>query len=127
MKTRTSDTSEEIILAALDAVHGITLLHNVLDDAVGHSVLTLLRVLVNPDHAAADIAIAYSRAFNALATAANEEIWVAGLPDAWQAHLITRILDDTNQWSRQAEKAHLTGIAPAIRSQAQRDLRALRL
>ncbi|HLZ60850.1 MAG TPA: ATP-binding protein [Ktedonosporobacter sp.] len=127
MKSRTSNTSKEVILAALEATHGITLLHNVLNDAAGHSVLTLLRALVNPQAAAAEIARAYSQAFNALAAAANEEIWVAGLADAWQAHLITRILDDTNQWSTQAERAGATGIAPAIRSQAQRDLRALRL
>lgn len=123
MTTYPIENAEESVRAALDAVYGITLLHGVLDDPVGQSTLALLQALVAVKPEATAIASAYSRAFRELATAINTEEWLADLPDAWQASLVTRILDDANPWSVYAER---TGtISPALRAQAQRDLLAL--
>lgn len=127
MRTHSMDRPEEFIRTALDAVHGITLLHGVLDDEVGQAVLTLLRALAAPEPDGIAVANAYSRAFRLLAAAANAEGMVPGLPDAWQAYLLNRILDDANPWSMQAERRSAGAIAPALQSQAQRDLQALHL
>ena len=127
METLSTNVAEESVRAALNAVHGITLLHSVLDDTVGQSILALLQALTTEESDATTISRAYSRAFRALATAANTEEWVANLSDAWQAYLVTRILDDTNPWSVRAERSGTAGISPALRGQAQRDLHALQL
>lgn len=121
------DSIRVVIQAALEGVYGITLLRGVLEDEVGRAMLTLLLALAEaaPDEAA--VAAAYSRTFHALASSANGCEMVSGIPDAWQAYLVSRIVDDTNPWSIQAERLGPTGIAPAIREQAARDLRALRL
>ncbi len=127
MRTYSTGTANESVQTALNAVHGITLLRGVLDDTAGLAVLTLLQALAAPESDAATTATAYSCAFRALAEAANKDEMVSGLPDAWQAYLVTRILDDINPWSMQAERSDISSIAPSLRDQAQCDLRALRL
>lgn len=119
--------TQNAIQTALEAVYGITLLRGVLDDEAGRAMLTLLRELSEPEPEGAAIAAAYGSTFKALASSANEGEMVSGIADAWQAYLVTRILDDTNPWSVQAERAGATGITEAIHAQAERDLRALRL
>ena len=127
MRIQTTDHADERIRLALEMAYGITLLRNVLDDEVGQSMLTLLRELVAQEPDGMAVATAYSRTFHALADAATTEEMIPGISDAWQAYLVTRILDDTNPWSIQAERAGSPAISQAIQGQAQRDLSALRL
>ena len=124
MKAQSIQTA---IQTALEAVYGITLLRGVLESEAGRAMLTLLLALAESEPDEAAVAAAYSQTFNALASAANGNEMVCGIPDAWQAYLVTSILDDTNPWSVQAERVGTTGVATAIREQAGRDLRALRL
>src|SRR5438128_8229898 len=116
----------ETLHTALVAAQGLALLRGVLDDAAGRAVLTLLAALASPEPDATTVAGAYGRTFRELAAVADEEP-VRGLADAWQAHLTARLLDDPNPWSMQAESAGAAAVAPGLRRQAGRDLRALRL
>jgi uncharacterized protein len=114
--------SHQSILTALQAVHGVTLLSNVLDGSAGRAVLDLLHLLAAPEPAAIAVASSYSIAFRELAAAADSD---AALPDAWQAYLVARLIDDSNLWSARVERGEI--ITLALRAQAQRDLRALHL
>ncbi len=125
--THSLETTQEVIRTALEAVHGLTLLRDVLDDEVGQAVLTLFRLLIESEPDASSIAQAYSNAFFTLATSTNDTELLPDIPDAWQAHLVSRIVDSSNPWSTQAERATSQQMASAIREQAKRDLRALRL
>ena len=138
----------ESLSAALDAVRGLTLLRGVPDDAAGRALLALLVALAAPEPDAATVAAAYSHAFRALATVATDE-GLAGVRDAWQAHLVARLLDDDNPWSAQAETARsrraraadhghdrvafsapdpdATLVGPGLLAAARGELRALRL
>jgi predicted AAA+ superfamily ATPase len=127
MRTEATDAIDEYIRAALEATYGLTLLSGVLADDTAQAVLHLLSALSSEDPSSATIARAYSRAFNALARAVNTEEIIPGFDDAWQAYLLTRIIDDINPWSMQAERVGAIGIATGIQAQAQRDLRTLRL
>ena len=125
--THSLETTHEAIRTALDAVHGLTLLRDVLDDEVGQSMLTLFRLLIAPEPDATSIAQAYSNTFFALAKSANSTELLPNISDTWQAHLVSRVVDSMNPWSTQAERATSQQIASAIREQAKRDLRVLRL
>ncbi|GAC1460243.1 MAG: ATP-binding protein [Ktedonobacteraceae bacterium] len=125
--THSTETTYKAICTALNAVHGLTLLHDVLDDKIGHAMQTLFQLLVASEPDTEAIAQAYSRAFSTLAHAINADELLPNIPDAWQAHLMSRIVDSTNAWSTQAEKASSHHIAPGIREQAKRDLYTLRL
>lgn len=125
--THSTETTHKAMCAALVAVHGLTLLRDVLDDATGQVVLDLFRVLVAPEQDASSIAQAYSHAFASLALATTTEDLAWGVPDAWQAYLVSRIVDSVNPWSTQAERATPHAIASGLREQAKRDLYALRL
>jgi predicted AAA+ superfamily ATPase len=127
MRTEATDAIDEYIRAALEATYGLTLLSGVLADNTAQAVLHLLSALSSKDTSSTTIARTYSQAFNALAKVVNTEEIVPGFDDAWQAYLLTRIIDDINPWSTQAERVGAMNIAPAIRAQAQRDLRTLRL
>lgn len=127
MRTFGTEAIEERIRTALVATNGLALLRGVLDDDIARAVMYLLRTLATPDTPADTIAQAYSQAFYALANVATTGTTLPGLPDAWQAYLLTRIIDDMNPWSIQAERAGSKSIAPAICAQAERDLRTLRL
>lgn len=112
------------IQSALHAVQGLTLLRQVLLDNASETVLGLLRALseLQPDPAA--IATSYSQAFRELAARVNEEATLR-LADAWQANLVTRLIDDRNPWSEQVERVGSLRVASALRTQARRDLRLL--
>lgn len=125
MKTYPTETVVETLRTALGAANGITLLRNVLEDATAQTVLAFMRELAAYEPDALQVAVTYNAALYALATAANAQETIPGLSDAWQAYLVTRILDDVNPWSMQAERTHT--LAPGLREQAKRDLRALRL
>lgn len=125
MGTDVTEAVSKRIQSALDAAHGLTLLRGVLEDDTARIFLKLLRVLAAPETSETTIAEAYSQTFNALATAVNEGATVPGLSDAWQAYLLTRLLDHSNPWSSQAEHFGADNVAPALREQARRDLRAV--
>ncbi len=114
------------IRGALHAVHGVTLLREVMRDGVGEALLQLLRELAEAQPDAASVASAYSHAFGELARAANEETAV-NLSDAWQASLVARLIADRNPWSAQVERVGSARVSPTLRAQARRDLRALQL
>jgi predicted AAA+ superfamily ATPase len=109
---------------ALEGTYGLALFQHVLDDAAGRAFLHLLRMLTAEEQNAEEIAQAYSRAFRELAVAVSGES-LADLPDAWQAYLIARMLQDTNPWSSQVECAGAASVAPSLRAQARRELRLL--
>lgn len=127
MKIHAQEATDELLKTALDAIQGLTLLRGVLEDDTARAVLNLLDTLVSNDVNSAQIAEAYSKAFYALANVVNDEETLPRLADAWQAYLIMRILDDSNPWSKQAEKYGAQGIAPVLKAQAERDLRTLRI
>jgi predicted AAA+ superfamily ATPase len=132
-RARSVAAVNECIQTTLHAVHGLTLLRGIFDDPVGQAVLRLLQRLVAlnladladlADLDAAEIAAAYSHAFTELAVfVQNEE--AAFLPDAWQAYLVSQLLDHDNPWSRLVERYGSARIPVALRQQAERDLRVL--
>ncbi len=70
------------------------------------------------------VASAYGRLFTMLA----EEVELAGEPlvgDAWQHHLLVRLLEDENPFSLKAERAGFGEIGPALVAQTRADLIAL--
>ncbi len=114
-----------LVRAALERIHGLTLFQGVLAAAPARAVLSLLSLLAAPQGDAAGVARAYSRAFATLADASNDV--AADLPDAWQAYLVDALLGEVNPLSRAAERAGSAAPPPGLRTQAERDLRALRL
>jgi uncharacterized protein len=49
------------------------------------------------------------------------------LPHAWQAYLVTRLIDTAHLWSSQVERLGSAGVTAALRTQGERDLQALSL
>ncbi len=112
------------VITAVHAVHGLTLLRDVLKSAAGQAVLHLLEHLTvsAPDPVA--LANAYSAAFQQLALAAQVDA-TSELSDAWQAHLAARLIDAGNLWSSQVERVGSANVSSTVRAQARRDLRAM--
>ena len=125
MKSSTSENIIEQISATLDRLHSLTILRKVLHDSLAATMLTLLQELAASEADATIVANAYSRLFNELAQASNSDVCIRGIPDAWQAYLISRIVDDTNPLSTQAEHVGAARIAPNIYTQARHDLLVL--
>lgn len=117
----------------------LTLLCSVLDDSVGLAFLELIdcldyRPATDNGHVdegsagTADrprgsvVAAIYARLFGLLATEAAPAVDAA---DAWQSHLLWRVLDDQNAFSRQAERLGIATLPPSLLDQARRDLRGL--
>ncbi|MBO0795267.1 MAG: hypothetical protein J2P36_30600, partial [Ktedonobacteraceae bacterium] len=71
MRSSATEATEKIILSALEASHGITLLRGVLKDEPAQAVFELLRALTASEQNSATIAEAYSQAFQQLAAAVN--------------------------------------------------------
>ena len=106
------DTGELLIRA-----RGIATLRGVLNSSVAQDLLALLEVLEErPD--AGYVARVFGRLWEGLAL--DEERL---LPDAWQAHLVGRVLDDENPFSLGAEKGE---VDRSVLEQTRRDLRTLR-
>src|SRR5215213_2694289 len=97
---------------------GIATLRGVLDSAVARYFLALLELLGEERPDAGAVAKVFGRLWEGLAL--EEERL---LPDAWQSHLVGRVLDDENPFSLGAEKEE---IDPSVLEQARRDLRTLR-
>ncbi len=94
------------------AVRGVLLL-----SPVARDFLALLELLAaeRPDPRA--VAETFGRLWEGLAREPESL-----LPDAWQSHLVGRLLDDENAFSRSAERGE---VSPALLDQARRDLRTL--
>lgn len=116
------NATKETIKQALQVTYGLTLFQNVLDDTAAQAFLHLLHMLVAEEQDAISVANAYGRAFRALATEVHEGA-LPDLPDAWQAYLIARILQDHNPWSSKIERDGIGSVSPAMHEQAQRELR----
>src|ERR671917_434179 len=104
--------------AILIRARGIAVLRGVLDSGVAQDLLDLLELLEDerPDPGA--VARDFGRLWEGLAL--EEERL---LPDAWQSHLVGRVLDDENPFSLGAEKGE---ISTSVLEQAGRDLRPLK-
>jgi predicted AAA+ superfamily ATPase len=110
---RHGDTRELLIRA-----RGIATLRGVLDSAVARDFLALLGLLGEERPDAGAVARVFGRLWEGLAL--EEERL---LPDAWQSHLVGRILDDENPFSLGAEKGEVDS---SVLGQARRDLPTLR-
>jgi uncharacterized protein len=103
--------------ALLIRARGMAALRGVLDSASAHDFLALLGLLEErPDPGA--VAEVFGRLWEGLARE-DERL----LPDAWQSHLVGRVLDDENPFSLGAERGE---ISPFVLEQAGLDLRTLR-
>jgi predicted AAA+ superfamily ATPase len=121
---KTTHTNEDV-LTAVHALHGLTLLKGVLANPAGEAMRHLLLTLITPTREdPLIIASTYSDTFQALVSSAQQETTPA-LSDAWQAHLIAHLIDDANLWSTQVERLGPNSVSSALRAQAQRDLRTL--
>jgi uncharacterized protein len=105
-------------VALLIRARAIAALRGVLDSPVARDLLSLLDLLrtERPDPGA--VADVFGRLWEGLALG-DEHL----LPDAWQSHLVGRILDDENPFSLGAEKGEM---GPVVLEQARRDLCTLR-
>ena len=99
-------------------VRGLAVLRGVVGSSVVRDFLELLGLLESgkPDPGA--VAVVFGRLWEGLAL--EGELL---LPDAWQSHLVGRILDDENPFSLGAEKGRSS---PMVLDQAGLDLRTLR-
>src|ERR687889_2437223 len=104
--------------ALLIRARGIATLRGVLDSGVARDLLGLLGLLEEERPDAGAVARVFGRLWEGLAL--GEERM---LPDAWQSHLVGRVLDDENPFSLGAEKGEVN---PSVLEQARRDLRTLR-
>src|ERR671916_1895021 len=104
--------------ALLIRARGIATLRGVLDSGVARNLLALLELLEEERPDAGAVARVFGRLWEGLAL--EEERL---LPDAWQSHLVGRVLDDENPFSLGAEKGE---ISTSVLEQAGRDLRTLK-
>ncbi|HET7269844.1 MAG TPA: DUF815 domain-containing protein, partial [Rubrobacter sp.] len=102
----------------LIGARGIAALRGVLGSPVAQDFLTLLELLDEERPDPGGVAEVFGRLWEGLALE-DEGL----LPDAWQSHLVGRVLDDENPFSLGAEKGE---ISPVVLEQARRDLRTLR-
>lgn len=105
------------IFGLLLRVHGMAVLRGVLDSAASRSMLELLDLLSAEHSDAISIASTFGRLWEELAF---EENFL--LPDAWQSHLVSRILEDENAFSLGAEKDEGSEV---LERQVHHDLRTL--
>ena len=107
------------IEAVLLRARGMGVLRGVLGSPAARDLLELLEVLASPRPEPASVAEVFGRLWEGLASGADDL-----LADAWQSHLVGRLLDDENPFSLGAEGGRLRG---AVLEQARLDLRTLRM
>jgi uncharacterized protein len=107
------------IESLLMRARGLGVLRGVLGSAAARDLLGLLEVLAAPRPDPASVAGVFGRLWEGLASEPDQL-----LPDAWQSHLVGRLLDDENPFSLGAERGGLRG---TILEQARLDLRTLRM
>jgi predicted AAA+ superfamily ATPase len=115
-----------LIQADLLRARTLSVLRDALADEIGTSFLDLLEALTS-DESPARIGSIYGRLFALLANEAEltSEPLVG---DAWQNHLLDRLLETENPFSRKAQRAGssgLNGVGAALLAQVRRDLGAL--
>jgi uncharacterized protein len=123
---RTPDDAETFpdeALAQLRArAQSLALLGGILDDKVGQAYLDLLEALAALS--SSQIAGRWGRLFGLLAYEA--ELGSGPLVgDAWQNHLLDRLIADENAFSQKAQRARFEQLGPALVSQTRRDLATL--
>ncbi len=94
------------------------MLRGVLDSPVARDLLGLLEALAGERPESAALAGMFGRLWEGLASETDRL-----LPDAWQSHMMGRLLDDENPFSLGAEGK---GLREAVLEQARLDLRTLR-
>lgn len=98
-------------------VGGVAVLRGVLDSAAARGMLELLELLRTEHTDAISVASTFGRLWEELA---HEEDFL--LPDAWQSHLVSWILEDENPFSLRAERGEVSEV---VERQVRHDLRAL--
>jgi predicted AAA+ superfamily ATPase len=114
------------IRLTLHAVQGLSVLVHTLEDEPAQAFLDLLQHLVQTDTDTLALARSYGRVFRKLAEAVQSE-FMPRVPDAWQAYLLSRLIEDSNVWSQQVEQHGIQWQSPTLRMQANNDLRTLHL
>ncbi|MCC7371805.1 MAG: ATP-binding protein [Chloroflexi bacterium] len=112
-----------LIRADLLRARSLSVLRPVLADPIGAAFLELLDALAT-EESAARIGSIYGKLFALLADEAElstEQL----VGDAWQNHLLDRLLETETPFSRKAQRAGLDGIGPSLLAQVRRDLAAL--
>jgi len=105
---------ERLLLRA----RGLAALRGVLRSQAARDLLSLLEILDRREPDPASVADVFGRLWEGLALEPDRL-----LPDAWQSHLVGRLLDDENPFSLGAERGSLS---PAVLKQSRRDLATLR-
>lgn len=108
--------------AAARGGHQLILFGGVLADEPGQLLLDLADALGGGDRCRA--ASLYRRLFHLLAD--EVELGTRPCGDAWQSHLVERLLADENPFSRKCEQAGFGAAGPALVAAAAADLAALR-
>ncbi len=111
------------LASLLQRVRGLHLFRGVLEDDIGRGFLGLLRAVAaeNPKADRGAVLEAYAHLFSLLA--AEAELSSAPLAgNAWQNHLLDRLLADDNPFSRKAEREPLETMGPALLAAAGNDL-----
>jgi predicted AAA+ superfamily ATPase len=103
---------------AAHATKRLTLFGGVIDDAPGREMTSLISSLVAGDRDAADQC--YRRLFHLLAD--EVELGTRPTGDAWQSHLVERLLADENPFSRKCEQVGFEATGPALVRAAAVDL-----
>jgi predicted AAA+ superfamily ATPase len=106
------------IEALLLRTRGLGVLRGALGSPAALELLGLLEVLAGPRPEPGAVAGAFGALWRGLASDTERN-----LPDAWQAHLVNRLLDDENPFSLGAEEG---GLPVAVLEQARLDLGTLR-
>ena len=103
----------------LTRTRGLAVLRGILRSPTARDFLVLLDLLGREKPDPAEVADVFGRLWEALALEPDRL-----LPDAWQSHLVGRLLDDENPFSLGAERGTLTA---AVLEQGRRDLATLRM
>jgi len=109
---------------ARQAAASLVVLRAVLEDRAGAAWRDLVAALSHGPARAAAATTAYARLFSLLA----DEAELSATPlvgDAWQHHLLSRLLDAETPFSRKAEAGGWDAMGPALAAQARADLAAL--
>jgi predicted AAA+ superfamily ATPase len=112
-----------LIRADLLRARSLSVLRGVLTDEIGIAFLEMLEALAN-EESAARIGGVYGKLFALLADEAelSSEHLVG---DAWQNHLLDRLLETETPYSRKAQRARVDGIGASLLAQVRRDLSTL--
>ncbi len=104
--------------------HQLLIFNAVLKDEVGKCYLELLRLLEEGGANTLEVGQAYGTLFHHLAgTGEFYEGTIIG--DAWQNHLLDRMLDDVNPFSLKTARSGYDGLSPALQTAIRHDLAIL--